>query len=53
MERIMIAYQIKMKDGNEFTLIAADVQDARRKSHQANGGKSYCVYAVPIKKEDA
>lgn len=45
----MKAYNIKMKDGNEFTLIAYDVQDARRKAFLANGNKSYCVSAVPVK----
>jgi hypothetical protein len=44
----MKAYQIKMKDGNEFTLIAADVQDARKKATQVNGC-SYCVQAIQIK----
>jgi hypothetical protein len=48
----MIAYQIKMKDGNEFILIAKDVQDARGKASVANKG-SYCIYAAPIKKEAA
>jgi hypothetical protein len=44
----MPAYHITMKDGNEFTLIARDVMDARRKAIQTNGG-SYCVRAIPVK----
>lgn len=51
----MKAYEIKMNDGAEFTLIAANVQDARCKAPIVNGGgktsKGYCVRAVPVIKD--
>ena len=54
----MNAYQIKMSpvkkmdDGAEFTLIAADVQDARRKAPIVNGG-GYAIRVIAVARKEA